>query len=440
MKDMLEYNGRSLIWRQRKNPIFISVFELPYTLNDNKYESLMMELINKNTTFSIFINAKKLYLILYYCGVETENFDYLVEKFGLVRPNELKNLFLPTFTKIQKQKNTEIVSVNFSKGNNKFYKIYLLSSGSINRKSNEFLYKLIETKVFSIVISSFPVRKSDDVETRWGLMIILEGNEIESVKNKDKLLIQIIKTSQASLNWQLTAISKSELLAHKANFRLLVPWKKLITNYSSIKELFLQKFIRFFNIEWNAPIEKKEIEENTPNTEETSDKIETPPKKTPYPSVKQLKNVKKTDVISSTIPLPPRPYKSYAINTQSNDELLKIRISNGLKQYGFKSTVLFQDSFDLVLRNGSFYVFIKIINGTLKVSQTYRIIDQLSSIAGLKDKFLCIIIADYIEDKAISISRGYPIMCLLKQEVTSESMIITKIRDNLDLFVAAPIL
>ncbi|MHA1684954.1 MAG: hypothetical protein ACTSYD_00960 [Candidatus Heimdallarchaeaceae archaeon] len=442
MKDLLEYKNQFLIWKQKKNPIFISIFELPLNLSDSKYESLMMELINKNTVFSLFINTQKIYLILYGYGGETKRFNDLIEKFGLIRPSELKNFFMSNFNKIQKETKDEIVSVDFSDGNTtKFYKVYLLSSGFINKKSNEFLENLIKTEVFSIIISFFPERKFDNTKSHWGLLIVLDGNSIDHVKSKDKLLIQIIKTTQVSLNWQLTAISKTELLAHKANFRLFVPWKKISTNYSTIKELFLQKFTRYLNTGWDASIKKKVIEDKPIEPERGHYKVDTKPL-LPHPSVKQLKKVEKTSTtIDLTVPLPFYPHKNDNLNNQSNNnELVKIRILNGLKQYDFKSTVLFQDSFDLVLRNGSFYVFIKVIDGILNVNKTYQIIDQLSSIAGLRDKFLCIVVADYIEDKAISISRGYPILCLVKQEVTSELMIVTKIREHLDLFITTPVL
>ncbi|MCK4972459.1 MAG: hypothetical protein KAS52_04005, partial [Candidatus Heimdallarchaeota archaeon] len=108
-------------------------------------------------------------------------------------------------------------------------------------------------------------------------------------------------------------------------------------------------------------------------------------------------------------------------------EYLKVRISRMFKDFEFNETVIFEDNFDLVLRKGSFYIFTKFYKKILNQAEAYKIIEHLSSIAGLRNKFLCIVVADIIEEKSMKILNEFNVLHLTLNDVLLEDTLKSKI-------------
>lgn len=434
MKDLLEFQEHFIIWKQKKKPIYISIFVLDQQAIGISYEKLTAELVNRNITFSLYYEKLKTYLILY--GYKSNPYldDILVTKYKLVKLNSRNNIFVPIVSKIEK-KGEDLLQVFFGNGTKKYYSIYMLSMGSLNEHSEEFISKIIEANTFNTVISYFPSKKDKEHSYQWGFLIIIDGDSIEMVETKIELLNQMIQTTNTLLNWKLISVSKRELVNHLANFRLYVPWKRIDISYSkvkvfSVKNLTQTKLKQTVQTNILKKMGDLKIAENDTVLYHTKNRKE------PHPSVKHLKNSKSVqnhEVVPTplAIPRPPKP-QPY------DNEQLKLHILNSLKHYSFRTTLLFQDSFDLALRNNSFYILVKIVDDVLAVKKIYEIIDQVDSIAGLKNKFLCIVIADYIENKVFSIIHGYPIICLQKEDILKENELLSKISEYFDMSIYAP--
>ena len=103
-----------------------------------------------------------------------------------------------------------------------------------------------------------------------------------------------------------------------------------------------------------------------------------------------------------------------------------------MKSFDFKETIIFEENNDLVLRKGSFYIFVRIFKGILNQTQAYEILDELSSIAGLRNKFICITIADVLENGAFKILNEYNVLFLSYNDLLNEVTLKSKICECLE--------
>ena len=104
-------------------------------------------------------------------------------------------------------------------------------------------------------------------------------------------------------------------------------------------------------------------------------------------------------------------------NPVFDSEYLKVRINKIFKEFEFKETMIFEENFDLVLRKGSYYVFVRFFKDILNQAHAYEIVETLSSIAGLRNEFLCIVVADVMEESASKLLNEYNILHLTLTDV-----------------------
>ena len=137
------------------------------------------------------------------------------------------------------------------------------------------------------------------------------------------------------------------------------------------------------------------------------------------------KEIAPSNIDDMSVPIP------RTMNAVFDSEYLKVRISKIFKNLEFKETVIFEDSFDLVLRKGSSYIFIKLFQNALTQSQANEIVDALSSIAGLRNEFLCIVVADVVEENSKKVLNEYNILHLTLQDILLEEVLKSKIYNTI---------
>ena len=115
------------------------------------------------------------------------------------------------------------------------------------------------------------------------------------------------------------------------------------------------------------------------------------------------------------------------MNTVFDAEYLKVRISKVFKDFEFKESLIFEENFDLVLRKGSSYVFVKFFKDILAQNHAYKIIENLSSIAGLRNQFLCIVVADVIDENSKKLLSEYNVLHLTVTDVLISDKLKAKI-------------
>ncbi|MFW9852101.1 MAG: hypothetical protein ACFFDS_04115, partial [Candidatus Thorarchaeota archaeon] len=308
---------------------------------------------------------------------------------------------------------------------------------------------LIQANIFSIVVSHTPrYEKNKGFTPVWGLILIAESENSDDLRKSKQNFLRYINASSTKLNCKLKVVSKNELNRNQINFRFGAPWikhKGCFFDFIDIDQLLAFKKE---NKEEIILIQQKEEElKQIPNQHQTVKQINTISLYKPFPSAKTLKTksvisankldtkqlgtqIKSKEIAPSNIDDLSVPAPR-TMNAVFDSEYLKVRISKIFKNLEFKETVIFEDSFDLVLRKGSSYIFIKLFQDALTQSQANEIVDALSSIAGLRNQFICIVVADVVEESSKKVLNEYNILHLTLQDILLEEVLKSKIYNTI---------
>ena len=417
----------------------------------------------RNVSFSIKFDNDKQYLILYNFFTKEADIErrkelihYLKKTYLLQDLTNANSIFIPTIKKIDQE--DIVLKLKLEDNDTLFSFACMLSSidsgaQGLKKKITKFIIDLLHAEIFSIILSHVPsYRKGGEILPKWGMMLISKSNNFDDVINKRKQFLRYLKTSSTKLNCKLTSISKKAIARHEVNFRFYVPWIKhegLFLDTINIDQLFRTRKTK---IEDNIKRKSNDIPFNILQKPQKKPSLKSISLFKPFPSAKELnteveisdnkitaessiinpannEKIEEIPVPSTlddlTVPLP------RTVNTTFDAEYLKVRINKVFKEFDFKETVIFEDSFDLVLRKESFYIFVKFYQDILNQTNAYKIVDTLSSIAGLRNDFLCIVVADVIEEGSKNILHEFNILHLTLNDVLLNDALKAKIYNTI---------
>jgi len=447
----------SLDWKQKTDIVTIQVFELSLNGNRDQFTNLLTELKSKNVMFTLKITKNNLFLLIYSLNnsrntnKETGLINYFVQTYSLRDTVNAEEFFIQNVKKVVQKDN--ILQFFQEDGKQSYALAFLLSSidsdsNSFSKRFTNFTTNLVKADIFSIIISSIPsIDRTASKNSKWALMLLAQDDNLIQIEKKEETFHRFLNANSSKLNCKLSYITKKEFVRHKTNFRYLVPWHYLKGEFTDNVEI--NKLLKIDNSSLNpaAGYCTKTLSKNqSPPAQEKLKIKEDQVVKQPFPSVKASKSNKhiSTPVLAKvekkpytkkikrdnymvsnlddiSIPMPK------TVNVVFDLEYLKVKISKMFKDFEFKETVIFEDNFDLVLRKGSFYIFIKFYKEILNQAEAYKIIEHLGSIAGLRNKFLCIVVADIIEEKSMKILNEFNVLHLTLNDVLLEDTLKSKI-------------
>ena len=454
-----------LEWKQHDSKVRIEVLEFTKDTSIN-LSNLLNELSSKNVSFSIKLDQENQYLIFYNSLIKEVDMDrrkelirYLKETYSMKDSKNPQSIFLPRIKKITEQEDS-ILKLKLVDNSNQFFFVCMLSSidaevKDLRKKITPFVMNLLQAGIFSVVISNIPsYRKGGEIKPMWGLMLYSESKNLNDVVEKKKQFLRYLQNKTIKLNCKLSSISKRAITRHEINFRFFVPWIKHEGSFSEIigiEQIIDVKNRRQRRIKSEKP---NDIPPYSPikNLSQKSD-LKSISMFKPFPSAKELSEgtkVSGAEIVSEpsslnplldvnnnikipapsnlddlTLPIP------RTVHTTFDAEYLKVRINKVFKEFDFKETVIFEDSFDLVLRKQSFYVFVKFYQDILNQANAYEIVDILSSIAGLRNDFLCIVVADVVEEGSKNVLHEYNVLHLTLNDVLLNDALKAKIYNTI---------
>lgn len=450
----------SLDWKQKTDIVTIQVFEISLNGNCDQLTNLLTELKSKNVMFTLKITRNNFFLLIYSLNnskntnKETALINYFVQTYSLNDAINAEEFFIQNTKKVVQKDN--ILQFFQEDGKQSYALALLLSSidsdtNSFSKRFTDFIINLVKADIFSIIISSIPfIDRTASRQSKWALMFLAQADNRIQLEKKEETFYRFLNANSSKLNCKLSYITKKEFVKHETNFRYLVPWHYLKGEFTDNVEI--NKLFKIDNHALNPVVEyyTKTLSKNQspPNQEKLKIKADQVVRR-PFPSIKASKSNKhsapviakterKTNITSIkrdnylisnlddiSIPMPK------TMNVVFDLEYLKVRISKMFKDFEFKETVIFEDNFDLVLRKGSFYIFTKFYKDILNQAEAYKIIEHLSSIAGLRNQFLCIIVADTIEEKSIKILNEFNVLHLTLNDVLLENTLKNKIYNTI---------
>jgi len=450
-------------WKQHNDRIEINLFEMSTIGEEKKIERLLNELYSKNIMFSLLIKQHSKYLILYDYTSKRLNakkrddlVNHLISSYSLKKPRNMEEIFIPSVRKIEQENN--MLQLVLEDNSKLYYLAYLLHSidskgQSFKKRFTNYTKNLLQADIFEIVISYLPsFRKNRYTAPNWGIMFIARSKNKEKIQKKKQNFIRFLQSNTVKLNCKLTSVSKKNLVKHQSNFRLLVPWIKQSGTFFEIidipklvkigkekrEQILLENKVEDIQAVSRGDLSCPDLRRSTINK--------------PFPSIKSLSEINdsqkrkleqpiKASVSTKKQKMPdefnPGTLDDLTVsaprsmNAVFDAEYLKVRISKIFKEFEFKETVIFEDIFDLVLRRGSFYIFTKFFKDVLNQSHAYKIVESLSSIAGLRNDFLCIVVTDVIEEGSRKILNEFNILHLTLSDVLMEDTIKTKIYNTI---------
>ncbi len=456
-----EEKQNSLDWKQNNDIITIQVFEISLNRSRDQLANLLTELKSKNVMFTLKITRNNLFLLIYSLNnsgntnKETGLINHVVQTYSLNDTINVEDFFIQNVKKVVQK---DYILQFFHEGGKQSYALGLLLS-SIDSDSNSFLkhftnfmVNLVKADIFSIIISSIPsIDRTASTRSKWALMLLAQSDNRIQIEKKEETFHRFLNANSSKLHCKLSYITKKEFVRHKTNFRYLVPWHYHKGDFADNIEI--NKLLIFDNNSLNPTVEHYTNTLSTTQSTPVKEKLiikEARVVKRPFPSVKASKPSKhisppviveaerkpnftrmKRDkyLVSNlddiSIPMPK------TMNVVFDLEYLKVRISKMFKDFEFKETVIFEDDFDLVLRKGSFYIFTKFYKEILNQAEAYKIIEHLSSIAGLRNQFLCIVVADTIEEKSMKILNEFNVLHLTLSDVLLEDTLKNKIYNTI---------
>ncbi len=447
----------SLDWKQKTGIVTIQVFELSSNGSCDQLTNLLTELKSKNVMFTLKITKNNFFLLIYSLNnskntnKNTVLINYFVQTYFLKDTVNAEEFFIQNVKKVVQKGN--ILQFFHEGGKQSFALALLLSSmdsdsNSFSKRFTKFIINLVKADIFSIIISSIPsIDRAASRQSKWALMFLTQDDNRIQIEKKEETFHRFLNANSSKLNCKLSYITKKEFVKYKTNFRYLVPWHYHKDEFTDNVEV--NKLLKIDTHALSPMVEdytKTLSRIQPPPTQEKLEIKEDQVVNRPFPSVKVSKSNKhitapvtataeKTPNIASikrdnylvsnlddiSIPMPK------IMNVVFDLEYLKVRISKMFKDFEFKETVIFEDNFDLVLRKGSFYIFTKFYKKILNQAEAYKIIEHLSSIAGLRNQFLCIVVADTIEEKSMKILNEFNVLHLTLNDVLLEDTLKSKI-------------
>jgi len=428
----------------------IRVYEITTKAFENNSSHLVNELYSRGVTFSIKISKEKTHLIIYSLNQLYENetirdnlLKHLQGSYSLVEIANSEGFFIPPIKKIDQDGKFAVITYGGNVPNQYFLTCLLSGVGtnlqSTNRIFHKFVKDLVQADLFSVILTQFSTR--DDASLRantWGIMFIANSNNKETIKKKEREFQRYITNSTDKLNCQLKFLTKGELTRHKTNFRLFVPWIKHHGVLNDIVDLpkLLNITMQGRRIVVPFPTSETIVSTTQPQLAPAPRKLESNQSQSmnqgikPYPSIRKTKDeaIKREnppiDMINKTVnQVFPGNFEDLNVpapktmNVVFDTEYLKVRINKIFKDFEFKETMIFEENFDLVLRKGSYYVFVRFFKDILNQNNAYEIVETLSSIAGLRNQFLCIVVSDVMEENARKLLSEYNILHLTLTDV-----------------------
>jgi hypothetical protein len=436
----------------------VIVFELSNSSIGTKVFNLTNELNSRGIMFSFWISKKRKYLIIYrisQISLNKETLDnllkHIISTYSLKIETKLDNFFIPKIKRIEQD--GKILTLTHE-DNSKQYVLACqlvsldLETDTVFKRFTQFTNDLVEAEVFSINISQFASNERNQQNTpTLGVFFIARSHDKYTIKEKEAILLRYLKASTVKLNGQIIFLSKRDITKHKTNFQFFVPWIK--------HEVFINDLVNIVRllppIKIEVPKETSKIEQREKKDEiekqvtiKNQDKknvvsLPFPSAKKPFPSIRN-KTIKKPEIIKAK-DLPKEDIEKYApskiddlsvpaprtMNPVFDAEYLKVRISKIFKDFEFKESLIFEENFDLVLRKGSTYVFVKFFKDILTQNHAYQIIENLSSIAGLRNQFLCIAVADVVDEISKKLLSEYNVLHLTITDVLVSDKLKAKI-------------
>ncbi|MHA2255984.1 MAG: hypothetical protein ACXAAM_07925, partial [Candidatus Heimdallarchaeaceae archaeon] len=416
-----------------------------------------------NVSFSIKFDNYKQYLILYNFFTKEADIErrkelihHLKKTYSLQDLTNANSIFIPRIKKVEQD--DVVLKLKLTDNNILFSFACMLSSidsgtQGLKKKITKFIIDLLQADIFSIVLSHIPsYRRGGEILPKWGMMLISKSNNSNDVIKKRKQFLRYLKTSSTKLNCKLTSISKRAIARHEVNFRFYVPWIKhegLFLGTINIDQLFRTRKTKIEDsirrksndIPFNTNLQKLPKKSSLksvslfkpfPSAKDLNTEVEISNKITAESSTinpgnnEKIKDIPAPSTLDDlTVPLP------RTVNTTFDAEYLKVRINKVFKEFDFKDTVIFEDSFDLVLRKESFYIFVKFYQEILNQTNAHEIVDTLSSIAGLRNDFLCIVVADVIEEGSKNVLHEFNILHLTLNDVLLNDALKAKIYNTI---------
>ena len=451
----------SLDWKQKTDIVTIQVFEINLNGNRDQLTNLLTELKSKNVMFTLKITRSNVFLLIYSLNnsrntnKETALINYFVQTYSLKDNVNAEEFFIQNVKKAVQKDN--ILQFFHEDGKQSYAQALLLSSmdsdtNSFSKRFTNFIINLVKADIFSIIISSISsIDRTASRHSKWALMLLAHDNNRIQIEKREETFHRFLGASSSKLNCKLSYITKKEFVKHKTNFRYLVPWHYLEGEFTDAVEI--NKLFKLDNFALNPAVEHntKTLSKTQSSPIQENLKIkEDQVFKRPFPSVKTSKSekhisppitakveskpnvtiIKRDNYMVSnlddiSIPLPK------TVNVVFDLEYLKVRISKMFKDFEFKETVIFEDNFDLVLRKGSFYIFTKFYKEILNQAEAYKIIEHLGSIAGLRNQFLCIVVADIVEEKSLKILNEFNVLHLTLNDVLLDDKLKSKIYNTI---------
>lgn len=436
----------------------VILFELSSIKMGAKISNLINELNSRGLMYSIWIAKKKQYLIVYNFDQVSTNKEklekmlkHLISTYSLRIEENTDNFFILDIQKIE-QDDKVLTFTHSDKSKQYVLACQLVSldleADAIAKRFTQFTKDLVEADAFSVNISQFVSREKNQGNVpSLGILFIARSHDKNSIKGKEAILLRYLKATAVKLNGQLLFVSKRDIVKHKTNFQFFVPWIKhtgFIKDLLNINRLFSPLRIEVPHTVSKDEIikQRKESVKQSQIPEQKQNKVVSlpfPNSKKSYQSIRS-KNLE-TPIIISSEPIPEKEVKKYApsriddlsvpvprtMNSVFDAEYLKVRISKIFKEFEFKESLIFEENFDLVLRKGSSYVFVKFFEDIMTQNHTYKIIENLSSIAGLRNQFLCIAVADVIDDISKKLLNEYNILHLTVTDVLVKDKLKAKI-------------
>jgi len=436
----------------------VILFELSSVEMGARISNLINELNSGGIMYSIWITKKKQYLIIYNFDQVSINKEklgnllkHLISTYSLRIEENKDNFFISDIQKIEQDDKVLIFTHN-DKSKQYVLACQLVSldleADTIVKRFTQFTKDLVEAEAFSVNISQFVSREKNQRTVPFlGILFIARSHDKNLIKEKEAILLRYLKATTVKLNGQLLFVSKRDIIKHKTNFQFFVPW---IKHNGFFKDLLnIIRLLPPLRIEVPHMASKNEIKEQKKESvkqvqipEQKPNKVVSlpfPNSKKPYQSIRS-KNLETPKIISSEL-IPEKEVEKYApsriddlsipvprtMNPVFDAEYLKVRISKIFKEFEFKESLIFEENFDLVLRKGSSYVFVKFFKDIMTQNHAYRIIENLSSIAGLRNQFLCIAVADVIDDISKKLLNEYNILHLTVTDILVKDKLKAKI-------------
>ncbi len=434
----------------------VILFELTNSNIGTKMFNLTNELNSRGIMFSFWITKKRKYLIIYkinQISLSKEKLEnllkHLISTYSLRMESNLDNFFIPDIKKIDQD--GKILTLTHEDNSKQFVLACQLvnldlEADTIVKRFTQFTNNLVEAEVFSINISQFASNEKNHQSTQsLGVFFIARSYDKNLIKEKEAILLRFLKASTVKLNGQMVFLSKRDIVRHKANFQYFVPWIKhnvFINDLVNIVRLLPPIKIDVQRKIFQDEKKKKEIEKQVTVPSQNQKNVVSlpfPNTKKPFPSVRSKKLeppifIKAKDIPTEDIekyvpskiddlfvPIP------RTLNPVFDAEYLKVRISKIFKDLEFKESLIFEENFDLVLRKGSSYVFVKFFKDTLTQNHAYKVIENLSSIAGLRNQFLCIVVADVVDEISKKLLSEYNVIHLTITDVLVSDKLKAKI-------------